>query len=371
MRLICPNCGAQYEVPDSVIPETGRDVQCSSCWTTWFQPHAVAAIPEDETQDLDLPDPDWEDTPAQNAPPAPVADEAPAPAVVEEEWQGFPSDPGLQSTPAEGTDLIPDPEDPLTRLPDIADDDYEEDPAKDLPSPRRRLDSSVADMLREEAAREARARAAERRGTLESQPDLGLDAAATPPPAPLPPPPAPETSAPDKTADKQRAREAFAEAMSQPSQTVPPRAAAPRAAPSHPAPPRPAEAQQDEQIASAVADSRRALLPDIEEINSTLRAASDRRPARAADHDTPAQDGQTGSDPAPARMFNRGFSLTILFAILLLALYVFAPTLQDAVPALAPALQSYIVIVNDLRLAVDGQMQNLSRWLSEVAGTTG
>ncbi|NBR91243.1 MAG: hypothetical protein EBS68_15290, partial [Rhodobacteraceae bacterium] len=29
MRIICPNCGAQYEVPNDVVPETGRDVQCS------------------------------------------------------------------------------------------------------------------------------------------------------------------------------------------------------------------------------------------------------------------------------------------------------------------------------------------------------
>ena len=37
MRLICPNCDAQYEVPDNVIPEAGRDVQCSDCGNTWFQ----------------------------------------------------------------------------------------------------------------------------------------------------------------------------------------------------------------------------------------------------------------------------------------------------------------------------------------------
>jgi predicted Zn finger-like uncharacterized protein len=40
MRLICPNCGAQYEVPDDVIPQEGRDVQCSACSNTWFQAHA-------------------------------------------------------------------------------------------------------------------------------------------------------------------------------------------------------------------------------------------------------------------------------------------------------------------------------------------
>src|SRR5690606_18399238 len=37
MRLICPSCGAQYEVDESVIPDGGRDVQCSNCGHAWFQ----------------------------------------------------------------------------------------------------------------------------------------------------------------------------------------------------------------------------------------------------------------------------------------------------------------------------------------------
>lgn len=37
MRLICPNCGARYDVADDVIPKGGRDVQCSNCTKTWFQ----------------------------------------------------------------------------------------------------------------------------------------------------------------------------------------------------------------------------------------------------------------------------------------------------------------------------------------------
>ncbi|MFT6073399.1 MAG: putative Zn finger-like uncharacterized protein [Yoonia sp.] len=37
MRLICPNCDAEYNVADDAIPQGGRDVQCSSCNTTWFQ----------------------------------------------------------------------------------------------------------------------------------------------------------------------------------------------------------------------------------------------------------------------------------------------------------------------------------------------
>ena len=37
MLLVCPNCGARYEVPEQNIPDCGRDVQCSACSMTWFQ----------------------------------------------------------------------------------------------------------------------------------------------------------------------------------------------------------------------------------------------------------------------------------------------------------------------------------------------
>jgi len=42
MRLVCPNCAAQYDVDDRVIPEGGRDVQCSNCGHSWFQTPAIA-----------------------------------------------------------------------------------------------------------------------------------------------------------------------------------------------------------------------------------------------------------------------------------------------------------------------------------------
>ena len=48
MRLTCPNCSARYEVDDSLIPPEGRDVQCSNCATTWFQPGNRARV-EDPT----------------------------------------------------------------------------------------------------------------------------------------------------------------------------------------------------------------------------------------------------------------------------------------------------------------------------------
>ena len=46
MRLTCPNCGAQYEVPEDIIPPEGRDVQCSNCGDTWYQLSAKALAAE-------------------------------------------------------------------------------------------------------------------------------------------------------------------------------------------------------------------------------------------------------------------------------------------------------------------------------------
>lgn len=36
MRLTCPNCGAEYEVPEGMIPPGGKHVQCTNCHTRWF-----------------------------------------------------------------------------------------------------------------------------------------------------------------------------------------------------------------------------------------------------------------------------------------------------------------------------------------------
>ena len=50
MRLLCPKCDAEYEIPDDVIPTEGRDVQCSGCQETWFVP-ANTPPPERTTID--------------------------------------------------------------------------------------------------------------------------------------------------------------------------------------------------------------------------------------------------------------------------------------------------------------------------------
>ncbi|MEM9434251.1 MAG: zinc-ribbon domain-containing protein [Pseudomonadota bacterium] len=49
MRLTCPNCDAVYEVEPDLIPAEGRDVQCSNCDHTWFEPGSAEA--EDSSDD--------------------------------------------------------------------------------------------------------------------------------------------------------------------------------------------------------------------------------------------------------------------------------------------------------------------------------
>jgi predicted Zn finger-like uncharacterized protein len=138
MRLTCPNCSAQYEVPDEVIPEDGREVQCSACEETWFQEkYPVASKAEPEAK----------------------------------------SATAIQAAFAEPEDVKSEdaPE------PDTAKAEPEKVKAEDTPEPDApeelsvgNVDPAVSSILKEEAAREAELR--EREGSnLESQPDLALD----------------------------------------------------------------------------------------------------------------------------------------------------------------------------------------------------
>ncbi|MFY2823676.1 zinc-ribbon domain-containing protein [Ruegeria sp. MALMAid1280] len=149
MRLTCPNCSAQYEVPDEVIPEEGRDVQCSNCENTWFQakhPDQPAAAAE----------PVVEDTPAEPEP-AEAAAEPDTEVKVE---------PQPEPTPV--PEAAPEPE-------------AAAEPEK--PAATGNVDPAVASILKEEAAREADLRAQEG-GSLETQPDLALDTPPEPEPDP-------------------------------------------------------------------------------------------------------------------------------------------------------------------------------------------
>lgn len=151
MRLTCPNCAAQYEVPDDVIPAEGRDVQCSNCDTTWFQAHPASdPAPEPADASADMPQTD----PTTEVSPEPQSD--------------------LEDTPPPETAPIPEPE--QTEPEPEASEPEPTEPQEDLP-PRPELDPAIAAILREEVALET-ARREQDAAALETQPDLGLDSAA-------------------------------------------------------------------------------------------------------------------------------------------------------------------------------------------------
>jgi predicted Zn finger-like uncharacterized protein len=66
MRLVCPNCGAEYDVADEAIPASGRDVQCSNCGHGWFASRDAA--PEQSAETEKQAEPSTQEDPAQPAP---------------------------------------------------------------------------------------------------------------------------------------------------------------------------------------------------------------------------------------------------------------------------------------------------------------
>lgn len=296
MRLICPNCGAQYEVPDEVIPTGGRDVQCSNCGDTWFQNHLSGNAPSDDVEQ-DAPR-EWEKPQAEGSEP-----------VAEEELT---------------------PQEPVT-APDEPDEDEpsaEVEEAADIPPPpptRRSVDPGVADILRQEAAHEQRVRASESAGGLETQPDLGL----TDPPL-----------APDERSQQARARME-------------------RLRGSAPAPDEVTSDNPDDHP-DIDPSSRRNLLPNIEEINSSLTSLSDRDEQVAAPipEDIPLPRRRSG--------FGTGFRLSLILFVLGTLAYVFAPQIAQMLPAAEAPLDSFVAAVNRLRLALSDLVGSASGWFSDM-----
>lgn len=260
MRLICPNCDAVYEVDDAAIPDTGRDVQCSSCGHAWFQlpPELEAAL------------------------------------AVEDSLFGA-TDPNDDDTDETG---------PL--------------PAAAMPETRRTtLDDDVLAVLREEAEREAAARRMDA-PAMETQVEMDMPPAAAPVAGPV-------------TAAARRI--AQLKGVDPDARPVPP--------------PRPG--------------SRRELLPDIEEINSTLKHAD------SSEAPPPEPEAVAARNSA----FRSGFTAMLLAASLVVAGYVMAPRLAAQIPAAAPALQGYVTTVDAGRLWLDGVLQGVTATLRGLTERTG
>ncbi|MCL4067700.1 zinc-ribbon domain-containing protein [Pseudomonas sp. GX19020] len=313
-------------MPDSAIPEAGRDVQCSNCGHAWFQLPAesvsdglAGAFAEDltgadfaetsggEGNTAERSAKKYEGAAASREPDvvAGIADVAEAEAAPAHS-------PDLTGPNLTGTDALKAALAGKAAAAPVA-------PPAPAPEPvRRDLDEAVLEILREEAEREASARKAEaQRNTnrraeadtgLQSQPELSI-------PAPTP----------EMTAQQKRLAMLRGEDLDEPD----------------PEPARPT--------------ARRDLLPDVEEINSTLQPDDNRFDPEAEVDSLP--DLTRGS-------FRTGFLLAILVLVIAALLYVFSDRIVAAVPALEGALQAYVLFVDNLRNWLNSLMDDATQALT-------
>lgn len=297
MRLVCPNCDAQYEVDDSLVPAEGRDVQCSNCTSTWFQhgPGQEIAEPE-EPQDEE------------------VAEEIAEPEVAE-----------------------PVATDPETPEEDPADDTSDEETlaaaaaaiAGTAATPSSKMDPEALEVIHEEVERETRARQAES-GGLETQTDLGLEDV--------------ESEARASAARDRMARR--------------------RGIPTHTETEDTTESDEAEaDFTASEANTKGELLPDIEEINSTLADAPD----PVAEDGTPAASAASKAKRS-RRGFRIGFGLMLLLFAGLILLYAIGPELGKSVPALAGPLESFRGAADSARVGLDGAAQTLVEQINGLIG---
>ncbi len=177
------------------------------------------------------------------------------------------------------------------------------------------VDESVLAILREEAEREAKARSSESR-PIETQTDLGLDTAIA----------AAVTTAAVATA---------------------------AVAPTVDRAPQPDMTEE-----STRPSARRDLLPDVEEINSTLRPSD--RPV-----DPDAEIEALPDLIAGRNSFRSGFLMMMALAIVGLVAYLAAPQLAQQVPALQGPLAAYVGFVDTMRSHLDGLMQTATTAIND------
>lgn len=274
MRLICPNCDAEYEVDGDQISSEGRDVQCSNCAHTWLQ------MPEG-----------FDDTPIADPP-----------------------------NESETLDLDADDE-------DVTDTGFMPPDGVEMQRRRTTADPDALNVIHEEVQHEMRHRDAEA-GSIETQTELGLDQSDF----------AQTTPSPEPDDTLQAIQKMRSEAQAEESEDA---AALAGLAPAQ----RRSDATKSE------------LLPDIEEINSTLAAAPDPVYDEEGNLDVSATTGER-------RGFRLGFGLMLLLTALLLLFYAYAPAIAERFPQYQAQIEGFVGIIDGLRAALDKAAQSLLQRLN-------
>jgi len=343
MRLICPNCGAQYEIDAGLIPPAGRDVQCSNCGNTWFQ---AGKLPESTAEQRQIEDrehdPDYEpggegaapeaasdSAASESAASTPAADgasgakapnEAVAEIVGEAEEQVLEESIAAQGSKMKFETLAAKLSQPRKELPAEAETETET-AAGTGDGPRKILAADVAEVLREEAERETRKRHHEA-VSLETQGELGISDIG---------------ARDDKVTHAAVAQEHTS-----------------------------GRAEAATAKSAWHAGSRRDDLPDIEKITSTLRANSEH-----AQPGGPTAAAQSVVALERRRGFQIGFLLVVIVAAALLGAYDYAPQIARQVPAARPSLTNYVAKINQGRVWLDNTFNAALGALTYRAGKPG
>lgn len=347
MRLICPNCDAQYEVGEGVIPADGRDVQCSNCGHTWFQyPDGYDDRPQEQLEDDrsltsqvqdndpvddELADDNFEESLRAALDSAEDENDAEVdvPKIVSESEADFKAaaeaatlddEPEMEPSPVNEPDIEP--------IDDIDTDDKIAVVAAAASAGRRALPDDIAEILRTEAKREREARGDDSNADLETQSDLGLDE--------------PSDRADRRATNARRRMAQFRGDDGDDSDFD----------------------DFDTPSEKSVDKSKRSsTLPDIDDINSSLRATSDRKREAAAAATDPAQKSRSRRSG-----FRLGFYLMIFAAIGLGMAYVMAPKIIEALPQAEPYVSAWVKFADQLRWSLDGLIRAAIRKIAELTG---
>ncbi len=333
MRLVCPNCNARYEIDATLIPSEGREVQCSNCGQTWFQMGAGVS------GDARGPDP------AEGA--GQPVDLQPGAAMTGGEGFAAGGADGVNGGSA-GGDGEPRAEGSAMDVPAVAQGPAEAGDGLTAPAAL----SSGAAMADEGSSQsgnaplESRASAAALQGRHQET-DRGNDADEEDLPAPVRPAPVRPPIDPSVLgilrAEAEReiaARRAERAALEQQGEFALAEGPRPRAVQVAP------RTTSADRGTGSPGLARSALLPDLEAINSSLTATEDRDTAPSGlPREQVVRRQRSG--------FRLGFSLILLGALVLIALYLGAPALGRAVPALHPVLADYVDRANAMRLTLD------------------
>jgi predicted Zn finger-like uncharacterized protein len=340
MRITCPNCNAQYEVGEDMIPSEGRDVQCSNCGTTWFQEGRARAASAVEDRAVRRPG-----------------------RAVEEEADISPSDAvrrraaSRKSAPDQGTlDILreereheerlragdhrtdPEPTDDADALPEDA-------PDKNLPAPVEPVSDAQdtpAPDVDAQGDPDARTQAAAERGRMAAAATLARargrdrERSGRAPQDDVVPDDDDDTDMSDVIAATMRDAATPATEDDDEDDDL------------HPV-------QPEVQVRTHVA--RRELLPDIEEINSSLRPDE-----RAAEAEAEAN----GEAEAPilakrSNGFRVGFLTVCALILVFVGVYVFADVIAEAAPQVASVLEAYVAWVDVQRVALAAAAETLTQ----------